>query len=90
MTTKTEIASAVAGLTGLTKTDVGRVLDTAFDHMASTLAGGDRVHLGGFGIFSVKQSAARKGRNPATGEPIDIPARRSLKFKPAAELKARF
>ncbi|WP_192242927.1 HU family DNA-binding protein [Mesorhizobium silamurunense] len=89
MTTKSDIAAAVADKTGSSKAAALEAIDAALDHIASTLAGGERVHLGGFGIFSVKPTKARKGRNPSTGEPVDIPAGRALKFKPAAELKGR-
>lgn len=89
MTTKSDIAAAVAEKIQMPKSDALRAVDAALDIIGEKLAGGDRVHLGGFGIFSVKPTKARKGRNPSTGEPVDIPAGRALKFKPAAELKGR-
>lgn len=88
MTTKTDIAAAVAEKIQMPKSDAQRAVDAAFEVIAEKLKTG-RVHIGGFGIFVVKATAARKGRNPSTGVAIDIPAGRALKFKPAAELKGR-
>ncbi len=81
MAGKTELVEIVAQRTGLSKSDVGRVLDEAFAEIRRTVDGGETVALRGFGTFRISERAARKGRNPQTGEPIDIAASRSLAFK---------
>ena len=67
--------------------DVERIVTTIFDETAAALARGDRVELRGFGAFSVKERAARIGRNPRTGAAIHIPASRQPKFKAGKGLK---
>ncbi len=67
--------------------DVERIVSTVFDEISGALARGDRVELRGFGAFSVKNRDARAGRNPRTGEPIQIPASRQAKFKAGKGLK---
>lgn len=72
---------------GLTKKDAGVALDAAINAVSDALAKGDSVQLIGFGTFSVKERAAREGRNPATGETIKIAASKNVAFKPGKALK---
>ena len=67
--------------------DVERIVSTVFEEISGALATGDRVELRGFGAFSVKNRDARTGRNPRTGEAIDIPASNQPKFKAGKALK---
>jgi integration host factor subunit beta len=69
--------------------DVERAVDTFFDEIAGRLAKGGRVELRGFGAFSTRQREARKGRNPRTGETVDVPGKRVPFFKPGKEMRAR-
>ncbi len=78
---KTEIIDAVSTRTGLRKAEVSRVLDETLSEIRSSLDTGEGVSLRGFGNFKVTETAARKGRNPQTGEEIDIPAGRRVGFK---------
>ncbi|AJA41324.1 DNA binding protein [Geobacillus virus E3] len=84
---KKELVKAVVEVTGLPKKDVTAVINTTFDKITETLKNGDKVKLFGFGNFEVRERAARKGRNPQTGEEIEIPATKSPAFKPAKALK---
>jgi DNA-binding protein HU-beta len=83
---KTELIDAIAKKSGLTKTDAKRALDAFIGVTAATLKKGDRVALVGFGAFSVTKRSARTGRNPQTGAPLKIAARKVVKFKAGAEL----
>ena len=67
--------------------DVERIVTTIFDEIASALSRGDRVELRGFGAFSVKQREARIGRNPRTGEAVNVPAKRVPYFKTGKQLR---
>jgi integration host factor subunit beta len=69
--------------------DVERAVDTFFDEVAESLAQGGRVELRGFGAFSTRQRDARKGRNPRTGDTVDVPEKRVPYFKPGKEMRAR-
>jgi integration host factor subunit beta len=69
--------------------DVERAIDTFFDEIAGRLADGGRVELRGFGAFSTRQRDARKGRNPRTGETVQVPEKRVPYFKPGKEMRAR-
>ncbi len=81
MAGKSGLVEKVAQGTGLSKADVGKVLDEALAEIRRTMDGGETVALRGFGTFRLSERSARKGRNPQTGEEIDIPASRSLAFK---------
>ena len=85
---KNDLISSVAEASGLTKADAGRAVDGVFDSIASALASGDDVRIVGFGSFSVANRAASTGRNPRTGEEIQIPASKQPKFKAGAPLKS--
>ena len=69
--------------------DVEIALDTFFGEIAERLANGGRVELRGFGAFSTRQREARKGRNPRTGEAVDVPGKKVPYFKPGKEMRAR-
>jgi nucleoid DNA-binding protein len=81
MAGKSELVGVVAEKTGVSKGDVGRVLDEALAEIRRSVDGGETVALRGFGTFRLSERSARKGRNPRTGEEIDIPASRFLAFK---------
>ncbi len=88
MTNKAELIDAVAEATETSKAAAGDALDAVIGAITHALKGGEEVRLVGYGTFSVKTRAAGKGRNPATGEEISIPASKSVRFKPGAQLKA--
>ena len=69
--------------------DVERALDTFFDEIAGRLAAGGRVELRGFGAFSTRRRDARKGRNPRTGESVDVPQKSVPYFKPGKDMRNR-
>jgi DNA-binding protein HU-beta len=83
---KAELIDAIAGEAGLTKADSKKALDAFIKTTGDALQKGDRVALVGFGSFSVSQRNARTGRNPQTGKPINIGAKKVVKFKPGQEL----
>lgn len=85
---KNDLIGAVADASGLTKSDATKAVEGVFDAISGALKKGDEVRLVGFGTFSVKKRAAGKGRNPATGAEIKIPASKSVRFKAGAALKA--
>lgn len=85
--TKAELIAAMIAETGLTKVDCEKALNSFTSNVTEALKKGDEVKLIGFGNFTVKDLAARTGRNPSTGEPINIAASKSPKFKAGAELK---
>ncbi len=85
--TKEELVAKVAKEAGITKTQAASVLKSMLSSIKRALAKGDRVSLVGFGTFSVVKRAARNGRNPATGQPIRIPAANVPKFKAGKNLK---
>jgi DNA-binding protein HU-beta len=87
--TKNELAEKVAGRTGLAASQAREALEAAIDVVSSELAAGGEVALAGFGKFSVSQRAARLGRNPSTGETINIAASKAAKFSAASALKKR-
>lgn len=84
---KTELIAVVAERTGVTKKEAERVVSATFDTIAAQLAAGEKVQVTGFGIFEVKEREARVGRNPLTGEAIQIAASRTPAFKPGKALK---
>ncbi len=84
---KSDLVEAMAADAGISKAAAGKALDSMMGNVKSTLKGGGKVSLVGFGSFSVGQRAARDGRNPQTGATIKIPARTVVKFKAGSELK---
>jgi DNA-binding protein HU-beta len=88
MAGKNELINSIAESgEGLTRRQATAALDAVFDAIVDALRGGDTVRVPGFGGFSVSERGARKGRNPATGESINIKASKSVRFKPGKELK---
>lgn len=84
---KAELIDAVAEAADISKASAARALDGALDAITDTLKKGDTVTLVGFGTFSVRERAARSGRNPQTGETIKIKASKVPGFKPGKALK---
>ena len=83
---KAQLIDAIAKDANLTKADAKRALDAFIDATTGTLKSGGRVALVGFGSFSVSERNARTGRNPQTGAPIKIGAKKVVKFKAGADL----
>jgi DNA-binding protein HU-beta len=88
MVNKLELVEHVAAATDSSKAAAAAALDAVLEGITKALKKGEEVRLVGFGTFSVKKRAAGKGRNPATGEEIKIPASKSARFKSGATLKA--
>lgn len=84
--TKQDLINEVAK-TGMTKKQAGIAVNMIFDVIKDALAEGDKVSMVGFGSFSVRERAAREGRNPRTGEPLKIPAKKVAVFKPGKALR---
>jgi DNA-binding protein HU-beta len=85
--TKAELVTAVADRSGADQATTERVLGALFDTVASALKEGDKVTWPGFGAFSTSNRQARQGRNPSTGQMINIPASTAAKFSAASALK---
>lgn len=83
---KTEFITAVSEKSGLSKVDAKKAVEAFVETVSQELQTGGKVALLGFGSFSVAEKAARKGVNPKTKEPIEIAARKAVKFKAGAEL----
>jgi DNA-binding protein HU-beta len=84
---KNDLVAAVADTTGLSKSDATKAVDSVFDHITDELKRGSEVRLVGFGTFAVAQRKATTGRNPRTGETIQISASKQPKFKAGKALK---
>ncbi|RVT95122.1 HU family DNA-binding protein [Sphingomonas crocodyli] len=84
---KQELIGKVSDVTGLTRNDAGKAVEAVFDSIVRVLKGGDEVRLVGFGTFSVNQRKASTGRNPRTGEPMDIGSSNQPKFRAGKTLK---
>lgn len=84
---KNELIEKVAEISDLAKSDATKAVEGVFDAITTALQGGDEVRLVGFGTFSVTQRRASEGRNPRTGEKIQIPASKQPKFKAGKQLK---
>ena len=84
---KNELVAAVAEVSGLSRSDATKAVEGVFDTITSALAGGEEVRLVGFGTFSVAKRKASVGRNPRTGEPMNIKASSQPKFKAGKGLK---
>ena len=84
---KNELIGAVADAAGLSKADAGKAVDGVFDAITNELKKGGDVRLVGFGTFAVSDRKATTGRNPRTGETINIPASKQPKFKAGKGLK---
>ncbi len=84
---KTDLINAVAERSELSKKDAAKAVDAVFDSVMDSLARGEKVQIIGFGNFEVRERSARKGRNPQTGEEIEIPASKVPAFKAGKALK---
>ncbi|KAB2487327.1 HU family DNA-binding protein [Priestia endophytica] len=84
---KTELVNAVAEQSELTKQDAAKAVDALFKTISDTLSKEEKIQLIGFGTFEVRERAARIGRNPQTGEEMQIAASKVPAFKPGKELK---
>ena len=84
---KAELVSMVAEKAGLSKKDAEKAVAAVFDSIQDTLTAGEKVQLVGFGTFEVRERGARTGRNPRSGDTIEIPASKVPAFKPGKALK---
>src|ERR1700704_2806738 len=85
--TKADLVNDVANAAELTKKDAERLVEIVFESIIESLNNGEKIELRGFGSFRVRERGARRGRNPKTGDPVSIPAKRVPYFKPGKELK---
>jgi integration host factor alpha subunit len=85
--TKADLIEGLANKLGMGKGEAERAVNIVLDDITNALKQGERVNISGFGTFSVSTRQARTGRNPKTGESIEISASRSAKFKPGKQLK---
>jgi DNA-binding protein HU-beta len=85
---KLDIITEVVNRTGLTKTKAEVAVETVFESMKRALANGHRIELRGFGVFNVKPRKTGIGRNPRTGEEVNIPPGKAVRFKPGKELQS--
>src|SRR5260370_24422029 len=85
--TKADLIEEVSKMVELTRKDSEVVVDTIFDSIVHSLRSGDKIEIRGFGSFRTRQRKPRVGRNPKTGERVDVPAKKIPFFKPSKELK---
>jgi len=85
--TKAELVEEVARVSELTKKHSEIIVNTVFDSIVEALRKDDKIELRGFGSFRIRQRRSRQGRNPKTGDKVDVPAKRIPYFKPGKELK---
>ena len=85
--TKAELVEEVAKTTQLTKKHAEIIVNTVFDSIVHSLKDGEKIELRGFGSFRLRQREPRKGRNPKTGDKVDVPPKKVPYFKPGKELK---
>jgi DNA-binding protein HU-beta len=84
---KSDLITQVAEMAEISKKDATKAVDAVFEAISNALQKGEKVQLVGFGNFEVRERSARKGRNPQTGEEIDIPASKVPAFKPGKSLR---
>lgn len=84
---KSEMISVIAEKTGVSKSEAEKVFNATFDMFKEELAKGEKVSVAGYGTFKISERAAREGRNPLTGEKLQIAASKSVSFKAGTELK---
>lgn len=88
--TKSELIDLIAGMqTQLSHKDIELAVKTMLEHMSETLATGERIEIRGFGSFSLHYRAPRQGRNPKTGETVQLPGKYVPHFKPGKEMRER-
>ena len=85
--TKADIVESVYEKVGFSKKEAAQMVEMVFEIMKGTLEQGEKIKISGFGNFMVKEKRARKGRNPQSGEELEISQRRVLTFKPSQALK---
>jgi integration host factor subunit beta len=85
--TKADLVEKVTRLGDLTRRDGEVIVETIFDSVITALQGGDKIEIRGFGSFRIRQRNPRIGRNPKTGERVEVPAKRVPYFKPSKELR---
>jgi integration host factor subunit beta len=85
--TKADLIDQVMKTGSLTRKDGEVIVDEVFARIVGALRAGDKIEIRGFGTFRTRDRVARKGRNPKTGEAVDVPARRVPFFKPSKELR---
>ncbi len=85
--TKADLIDEISRSVEMSRKDSEVIVDTIFDSIVESLRAGDKIEIRGFGSFRTRQRKARTGRNPKTGEKVDVPARRIPFFKPSKELK---
>src|SRR5262249_60878241 len=88
--TKAELVEEVGRAGELNKPDAEVIVETVFGSIIGALHKGEKVELRGFGSFRTRERGPRRGRNPKTGEPVEVPAKRVPDFKPGTELKELF
>lgn len=86
--TKSELSKKLAEKVGMNKSEAVTCVDEVFATIRETIESGEDVHIYGFGTLKLKLTAAKTGRNPKTGEPVQIPARRKVAYKMAKDFKA--
>lgn len=87
--TKADIVEAIADKIDIERTDIKRLVDETFEEIRKSLESGENVRISGFGNFLLRDKSVRPGRNPKTGEEVDISARRVVSFKSGQKLRAR-
>jgi integration host factor subunit beta len=85
--TKADLIEEVARVTDVTRRDSEVIVETIFDSVVHSLRAGDKIEIRGFGSFRTRQRNSRVGRNPKTGDRVDVPAKKIPFFKPSKELK---
>ena len=85
--TKAELVEEVSKTTQLTRKHAELIVNTVFESIVTSLKGGDKIELRGFGSFRIRNRGPRIGRNPKTGDRVDVPPKRIPYFKPGKELK---
>ena len=85
--TKAELIEDVSSVVEMSRKDSEVIVETIFDSIVKSLKAGDKIEIRGFGSFRTRQRKPRKGRNPKTGAPVDVPAKKIPYFKPSKELK---
>jgi integration host factor subunit beta len=85
--TKADLIDEVSGLAEMTRKDSEVIVETIFESIVRSLRAGDKIEIRGFGSFRTRQRKSRVGRNPKTGDRVDVPAKRIPFFKPSKELK---
>ena len=84
-----DLSEAVFGEVGLSRNDSAQLVESVLQHMSDALVRGEQVKISSFGTFSVREKAARVGRNPKTGQEVPINPRRVLTFRPSHLMKER-